>query len=423
MRCPQCEAWVTPDLAVCPECGARLKDDSAAHGAAGGSRLERHRRRVTSDEARRRAEWEAAARKWSADSSEEGAAAAPEDPLAGRRGLGLGPGNAQPMPELERAAAEQVELEAEVLGILNPLLLHAGFSPLRTVSVRSSSPDGLAGMRLRVAAAPAVLEPLTVPLGDLGRGGELAPPAVAPDMAAFSALDEALRGQLELAVLYEDTVVTARSLPVTVQTANEWIALEGVEPALACAVTPNSEAVDGFAASMAGDFVAYQAGDRHRVLQEIQVIYDAIGALDLGYIGVPPSFEKTGQKILFPDEVLEQRRGCCIDIAVLTASLAERVGYNPVIAVVPGHAFCGVWTEEIEARAPVVRDGGAIRSAAVGGELVVWNSTTYFDREGDAGFGAAREMGENLLSQVEYIIDVASCRSHGFKPIPRSVRS
>ncbi|HHQ48964.1 MAG TPA: hypothetical protein ENK19_08805 [Acidobacteria bacterium] len=427
MRCPKCNAWVTPDRATCPECGTSLKQGGSSGEDGSGSRFDRQARRIAEDEERRRVERERRTREWLGDERDGSGVEQRSNPLAGRRGLGVGIDDARPMPMVERAAAEEVHLEAEPLGVLNPLLLHAGYSPLRRVAVRSSSPDGLGGMRLAISASPPVLQTLTVPLGDLGAGGELEPPAVAPDLEAFSALDEAVRGQLELRVFYEDTVVAAASLPATVQTVNEWIALEGVEAALACAVTPNSNAVEKLLASVQRDFLAYQLEDPERILEEVAAVYDAIGTLGLTYIGVPPSFEKTGQKILFPDEVLEQRRGCCIDIAVLTASVLERAGFNPVIVFTPGHAFCGVWTEEIMAKKPVIRDGRAIREAArAGGEakaqLLVWSSTTYFDRRGDAGFEAARRTGERLLKEVEYIIDVAACRRRGFKPIPRSVR-
>jgi len=426
MRCSNCNAWVTPDLAVCPECGAALADSRAAGGRGGGGRMERHEREIAHDQEAWRREREQKSRDWFGEDAGKTRPNEPPPDLAGRRGLGAGLDDARPMPEIQRAVAEEIHLRAEALGVLNPLLLHAGFSPFTGLSVGTDSADGLGGLRLRISASPPVLQPLTLPLGDLGRGGELEPPAAAPDMGAFSALDEAVRGQLELAVLYEDTVVAGESLPVTVQTVNEWIALEGVEAALACAVTPNAEAVVELAAAVGGDLLAYQAEDPGRIVEELTRIYDAVGRLDLAYIGVPPSFEKTGQKILFPDEVVEQRRGCCIDIAVLTASLLERAGYNPLIVLIPGHAFCGVWTQEIEAKSPVVRDGRAIREAAAAGEdgagpLLVWNSTTYFDRDGDRSFQAAREAGKALLERVEYIIDVAACRSRGFKPIPRSV--
>jgi len=155
------------------------------------------------------------------------------------------------------------------------------------------------------------------------------------------------------------------------------------------------------------------------MVREVSEVYESIRRLGLSYIGIPPSFEKTGQKVLFPDEVIASKRGCCIDIAVLTASLLERVGYNPLIIVITGHAYSGVWTSDIRAKTPVIRDPAVIRQAVEDGDLLVWNSTTYFDREGDDSIGAAVDLGVQMLDQLHYAIDIAACREHNFKPLPR----
>ncbi len=398
MRCPKCNAWMTPDMRSCPECRAEVTI-GMTQPVSGESVLEKFRRQIDTDRARR-----------------DGADA---------QGLSIGGVRRNPpsppvvVDGLERAMAEESALDAEALGVLNLLLLHAGFSPLKSVEVRTTSADGLAGTRLRIEASPPVIQPLTVPLTELGEGGALRSPAVAPDETEFFRLDESVRGQLELALLYEDTVVLERTLPVTVQTPNEWIGLEGVEAALAGAVTPNAPAVVDAASALAGDFVAYQSRDPETLIREVSEVYESIRRLGLSYIGVPPSFEKTGQKVLFPDEVIASKRGCCIDIAVLTASLLERVGYNPLIVVITGHAYSGVWTSDIRAKAPVLRDATVVRRAVEDGDLLVWNSTTYFDREGDDSIGAAIDLGVEMLDQFQYAIDLAACRDHGFKPLPR----
>jgi hypothetical protein len=46
-----------------------------------------------------------------------------------------------------------------------------------------------------------------------------------------------------------------------------------------------------------------------------------------------------GQHVKFGRDVLQNRAGTCIDLAILWASAAESVGLNPCIAVIPGHAF------------------------------------------------------------------------------------
>ena len=400
MRCPNCNAWVTPDIVSCGQCGQVLRAKGSV-AEDGSSVLDKYKKQIDSDREKWKSPFES-----NNDMSPAGA----------HSELG---GSVSSIPAIERAMAEEITLDADTLGVLNLLLLHAGFSPFRRVAIHSSSKDGLAGTRLRVGALPAVIKPLMVSLADLPAGNELEPPLASPDQAEFFGLEEAVRGQLDLAVMYEDTALAEASFPVTIQTANEWIGLQGVEASLTCIVTPNAPAVVEMVNQLSGDFAAYQAGDSRRVVREVEGVYEGIRRLDLSYIGVPPSFEGTGQKVLFPDEVISSKRGCCIDIAVLTASLLERIGYNPLIVIVTGHAYSGVWTADIRSKTPVIRDIDVVRQAVDDGDLVVWNSTTYFDRGGDDGIGSAVEMGVQMLDEFEYAIDVAACRAHEFKPLPR----
>lgn len=46
-----------------------------------------------------------------------------------------------------------------------------------------------------------------------------------------------------------------------------------------------------------------------------------------------------GQHVKYARDVLRNRAGTCIDLAILWASAAESVGLKPYIAVIPGHAF------------------------------------------------------------------------------------
>lgn len=400
MRCPNCNAWATPDMISCGQCGKPLRTAQPASDA-GDSLYEKYRKTIDSSRESRRS---------------------PFDSGGGRHpGSGFSAAASSPpsLPAIERAMAEEITLEADTYGVLNLLLLHAGFSPFERVAVRSHSRDGLSGTRLRVVASPAVIKPLSISLADLRGEDTLEPPLPSPDQAEFFGLDEAVRGQIDLSVMYEGTALAETSLAVTVQTANEWIGLQGVEASLACIVTPNAPAVVEMASQLSGDFAAYQSGDPRRVVREVEEVYEGIRRLSLSYIGVPPSFEGTGQKVLFPDEVIAAKRGCCIDIAVLTASLLERIGYNPLIVVVAGHAYSGVWTSDIRSKTPVIRDVDVIRQAVDDGDLVVWNSTTYFDRDGDDGIGSAVEIGIQMLDEFEYAIDIAACRAHEFKPLPR----
>jgi len=395
---------MTPDMRACPECGLDA-GPTITHPEAGSSVLEGYRRQIQ-DKSRVRE----------------------SKPAGARRSRNLGGAVRSPGAEhasfspVQRAKAEELRMDVETLEVLNLLLLHGGFSPLKKLEFHSGSDDGLSGLRLRISASPPVINPMTVPLADLGNGGKLELPVVSPDEEEFFRLDEAVRGQLELSLLYEDTPVLEESFPVTVENPNEWIAHEGLEMNLAGMVTPNAPAIVKMFGGLKRDFSAYQSGNIEDVVSEIVEVYEAIRSLGLKYIGVPPSFEKTGQKVLFPDEVIEARMGCCIDIAVLTAALLERAGYNPLIIIISGHAYSGVWVEDVRAKKTVIRDKALIQELVQDRRLLVWNSTTYFDHEGDTSIVAAIQIGTRLLEDFQYAIDIAACRDNNYKPLPRRNR-
>lgn len=398
MRCAKCSGFVTPDLSTCPACGAPVGEPKGA-----GSPGDRQRQEI-------RREW---------DSWRKGTYGSPTAvPGAVVAGSSPGPSPAS-LLRGDSDSSAVLPIDAKPLGFLNFLLLHAGISPFLEIAVDPALVRGKPGASLRVRSAPAVIEPSSTPLTRAGGKDVFEPPSSVPRYEAFRALDEAVRAQLDLEVTDGAAVLASRSFQVTAQNPNEWINGFGVEAALAGVITPNAQAVVDALAALSGDWHAYQAGDPKRVRQEAARIYEGIARKDLNYIGVPPSFEGTGQKVLFPDELLTSRRGCCIDIATLTAAMLERVGLNPVLLMVEGHAFAGVWLSEIQARQPILRDAEVVAGAVRDGALLVWNSTSYFKGEDERGFETAEQDGLRYLSKFRYLLDVAACRNAGFKPVPR----
>ncbi len=394
MRCAKCNAWATPDMAACSACGEPLPDSGD-----GGSLVEKYQRQIRAGRERL-------------------AATAVPDP-----GILSDPDKlAESLLSLDGAPAGAATIEAGTVGVLNLLLLHAGFSPFRRLAVRGAPPSA----RLRITARPSAVLARTLPLID---GGDVEPPALEPDPEVFFALDEAVAGQLDLAVAATDrpdeAPIAAATASVVVQNPNEWINAPGCEAALAGVVTPNAAAVAELVGRLPGDFAAYQTDDARRFEKEIAAVHAGLRDLGLSYVGVAPSFEGTGQKVLFPDQVLALKRGCCVDLAALTAAVLERLGFNPLLILTRtadrdrGHALCGVWSSEIRAKQPVIRDRDAVDRAVAEGELLVWNSTRCCERGCDAELGEAIRSASHLLDDFEYALDVAACRHHGYKPLSR----
>lgn len=64
---------------------------------------------------------------------------------------------------------------------------------------------------------------------------------------------------------------------------------------------------------------------------------------NISYINPPPVDDLISQRLRTPSEVLDGRRGTCIDLALLVAACLEYVDIYPVIFLLKNHAFPGYW--------------------------------------------------------------------------------
>lgn len=132
---------------------------------------------------------------------------------------------------------------------------------------------------------------------------------------------------------------------------------------IAAWVTPNAEAVIDMlrhaAAHMpSGQLWGYQAmptttpEERAAITRsQVQAIFQALKEQGrITYINSPISFgqkaNEVQQRVNLPQDSLRFRQANCLDGAVLYASLIERAAMNPVIILIPQHAFVGWETWE-----------------------------------------------------------------------------
>ncbi|HWP44784.1 MAG TPA: hypothetical protein VNO14_16165, partial [Blastocatellia bacterium] len=85
---------------------------------------------------------------------------------------------------------------------------------------------------------------------------------------------------------------------------------------------------------------------------QVQALWAALSfEMNLGYINPPPSYNLSSQRVRTPSEVIEGRRGTCIDLALLMATCCEYIEVYPVIFLLQGHAFPGYWRSDAYHRA------------------------------------------------------------------------
>jgi hypothetical protein len=166
----------------------------------------------------------------------------------------------------------------------------------------------------------------------------------------------------------------------------------------------------------------------------------------LSYINPPPTFTESSQRLRTPSDVMEGRRGTCIDLALLFAACLEYVGICPVIFLLTDHAFPGYWRSDeaqqrfIEPAPPEISATTSAKSSTTtAGPTPTrpWMFTDYAEvvqltRSGNVvpietvdltqhvGFWDAVDDGiDNLRSKREFssMIDVQYARTNKTKPV------
>ena len=177
-----------------------------------------------------------------------------------------------------------------------------------------------------------------------------------------------------------------------------------------------------YAAEAGESMCGYQCRSTHGVKRQAGYIYRALQDMNIHYLSAPASFEKSGQKIRIPHQVLHEgsRQGTCLDLAVLYATCLEAASLNAIIVLVPGHAFSGVWLTRKTFAKPIVYPSEILSTdwQRAMSDITPVECTTYTDGK-NIGFEAAvsnatRNMGQ---SYVEYISDIEKARDCGEYPV------
>ena len=135
--------------------------------------------------------------------------------------------------------------------------------------------------------------------------------------------------------------LTADQVQMTNVVSN-WMDMNNNAPLLAAYVTKTDDPVKQFAgyiSELAGGVEA--AGSDKDALTWLQAAYNMELVNNIVYQTPSGFFDGTHevQDVKFPRDTLRAKSGTCIDLAILYSSLAESVGLNASLMLVPGHCF------------------------------------------------------------------------------------
>lgn len=121
-------------------------------------------------------------------------------------------------------------------------------------------------------------------------------------------------------------------------------------PLLAAWVTPHAKCVEEIIREaseikkeICGDGSMGISDTDENVLLQMKVVYEALKRMGIEYINTPVSFAPgVAQRIRYISNVIQSKGGNCIELTIAMASVLEALDIQPLIVIVPAHAFLGV---------------------------------------------------------------------------------
>ena len=152
-------------------------------------------------------------------------------------------------------------------------------------------------------------------------------------------------------------------------------------------------------------------------------IYAAVCNLGIFYAVPPASFERDGQKIRLPGQILANGTATCLDTTMLFASALEQAGLNPIVALPHEHAVAGVWLQPEELSTIVVDEAEILRKRIQLDELLLFE-TTLVTQSPAPPFSRAVKTAESVITPqlddtFNSVIDIRRARAHRITPLGR----
>lgn len=229
----------------------------------------------------------------------------------------------------------------------------------------------------------------------------------------------------------------SQSYDVNIMAYDQWLGTSIAPQCLASFVTPNHPAIGDVLIkagnklkhlSESSSFTGYQSHNSNEVRRQVAAIFGALHEENIVYRPMPASYEKIGQRITLPSQVLSSKLGNCIELTLLFASLLEAVGINCGIILTREHAFLAVWLINDCCPYSIYDDGAYVEKKCSDGisEMLVLEATeiaaekTSFE---EAISGANVALAKNIRNPAECFtfIDVKRCRMEHVRPLPQRI--
>ncbi len=330
--------------------------------------------------------------------------------------------------------SDKVKIEVHCNKYYSFGLSQTNYEIISSVMLTNLSDEPIKDAKFVISSDPDYIEfsDINVPLINPHQPLEILDFDVNPHLEKLMDLLEKVTGSVTAKLVVGEEELVSISTPIEYFSYDTWLenALEG---STALFVTPNDIAVQNVVGLVAKEMQKlsgssalpdYQTGDKNNVILQLKALYNTLHNQAIAYITLPPSYEGVGQKIRLPHDVLVHKQGTCIDLAILFIACAERMGLNPFLIRISGHAFAGVFLED-ETFPEMIYENPS-RALEMNSEQeneIVFVECTAFTADSPTSFEQAMAKGrDNVLNSVGdphfAINDIKRSRAYGFLPLP-----
>lgn len=339
---------------------------------------------------------------------------------------------------LNGAADHGLQLTSNIDDVLTYAIVHNGAHIVRDICVKNVSDTDWDNLLLQISSSNGLTEEFKLGIEKIMPGEELHFKNINVLINAeyLASLTERSSCRLTVGIYSEGNLMISEATTITVLAFDQWPGLQYTPELLAAFVMPNHPVVTSMLQLAAKylekwtkdpSLAGYQFDDPNRVKNMAAAAYAAIQQKNITYAEPPSSFETFGQRVRLADAVLEQHLGTCMDMTLLYVACLEAMGLNPILVMMKGHIFAGVWLVEESFSDMIMDDPSQLEKRMSKGihEVVVVECTAMCAGK-SRSFDDAVALAERNVSDYgsfAFVIDVKRARSMGIRPLPVRVKT
>ena len=309
---------------------------------------------------------------------------------------------------------------------------------IRSLSVKNNTTKSISNVLLKISFEPEFAREYIYNIDEIAseESVEITPVKIHINTEYLFKLTEKMIGTITITACVDNEIIYTQDNDIELLAFDEWSGLSVMPEIIAAFLTPNHPSVTDVISlasnylnkwSKDPSFTGYQTKNSNKVKLQMAAIYSVLQEKNIVYNNPPASYEKIGQRVRLAHDVLAQKQGTCLDLAVLYASCLEAVGLFPLIVFIIGHAFVGCWLDEQTFADCFIDDVSAIekRIADNAEEMLLVECTDYVSGS-KADFDHAVKHGMAHINNPENFIcavDIKRTRGSGIRPIPLQLKN